>query len=133
MFLVYPYMIIMMISICYLWMFHELIHACMNAKIGKVMPLLSFKFNAQIQGGFLCFSMNCQDFISKVKSHLCCHQLPKRGRLKVHLGPQLILVIENNQNKNLIISMSMKQGFRYQKGEKEKRPPQFLSIQMKGH
>jgi hypothetical protein len=57
------------------------------AKIGKVMPLLSFKFNAQIQGEFLYISMNCQDFISKVKSYLCCHQSPKRGRLKVHLGP----------------------------------------------
>jgi hypothetical protein len=32
--------------------------------------------------------------------------------LKVHLGPYLISVIENNPNKNLIISMSIKQEFR---------------------
>jgi hypothetical protein len=57
------------------------------AKIGIVMPLLTFKFNAQIQGEFLYFSMNCQGFISKVKSYLSCHQSPKMGRLKVHLGP----------------------------------------------
>jgi hypothetical protein len=31
--------------------------------------------------------------------------------LKVHLGPQLILMIENNPNKNLIVSMSIKQEF----------------------
>jgi hypothetical protein len=29
----------------------------------------------------------------------------------VHLGPYLISVIENNPNKNLIVSMSIKQGF----------------------
>jgi hypothetical protein len=57
------------------------------AKVGIVMHLLSFIFNAQIQGEFLYFLMNCQYFISKVKSYLCCHQSPKRGRLKVHLGP----------------------------------------------
>jgi hypothetical protein len=57
------------------------------AKMGIVMPLLTIKFNAQIQGEFLYFSMNCQDFISKVKSYLCYHQSPKRGRLKVYLSP----------------------------------------------
>jgi hypothetical protein len=57
------------------------------AKLGIVMPLLTFKFNAQIQGEFLYFSMNCQVYISKVKSYLTCHQSLKRGRLKVHLGP----------------------------------------------
>jgi hypothetical protein len=31
--------------------------------------------------------------------------------VKVHLGPQLISVIENNPNKNLIVSMSIKQEF----------------------
>jgi hypothetical protein len=35
-------------------------------------------------------------------------------------------VIKNNQNKNLIVSMSIKQGFRYQKGEKEKETPPIL-------
>jgi hypothetical protein len=34
----------------------------------------------------------------------------------------LISVIENNINKNLIVSMSIEQRFRYQKGKKEKRP-----------
>jgi hypothetical protein len=41
----------------------------------------------------------------------------------VHLGPYLISMIENNPNKNLIISMSIKQEFRQQKEEKEKRDP----------
>ncbi len=54
------------------------------------------------------------------------------GRLKVHLGPYLILVIESNTNKNLIVSMSIKQEFRQQKEEKEKETPKFVSIQMKG-
>jgi hypothetical protein len=71
-------------------------------------------------------------FISKIKYYLCCHQLSKIGRLKVHLGPYLILVIESNTNKNLIISMSIKQEFRQQKEEKEKETPKFVSIQMKG-
>jgi hypothetical protein len=59
-------------------------HFC--AKIGIVMPLFIFKFNAQIQGEF-SFLMNYQVFIPKVKPYLCCHQSPKSGRLKVHLGP----------------------------------------------
>jgi hypothetical protein len=59
-----------------------------------------------------------------MKSYLCCHQSPKRGRLKVHLGPYLISVIENNPNKNLIISMSIKQEFRQSKRRKGKRDPQ---------
>jgi hypothetical protein len=66
-----------------------------------------------------------------MKSYLCCHQSPKRGRLKVRLGPYLISVIENNPNKNLIVSMSIKQEFRQQKEEKEK-TTKFMSIQMKG-
>jgi hypothetical protein len=70
--------------------------------------------------------------ISKMKSYLCCHQSPKMGRLKVHLGPYLILVIKNNSNKNLIVSMSIKQEFRQQKEEKEKETTKFMSIQMKG-
>jgi hypothetical protein len=32
--------------------------------------------------------------------------------MKVHLGPYLISEIENNPNKNLIVSMSIKQKFR---------------------
>jgi hypothetical protein len=40
-------------------------------------------------------------------------------------------MIENNPNKNLIVSMSIKQGFRYPKKRKGKEAPQFLSIQMK--
>jgi hypothetical protein len=52
------------------------------AKIGIVMPLLSFKFNAQIHGEFLYFLMNCQDFISKVESYLCCHQSPIKGEIE---------------------------------------------------
>jgi hypothetical protein len=86
--LVYPCMIIM-INIYLLFMDDswkkEKTLFC--AKIGIVMPLLTFKFNAQIQGEFLYFLMNCQDFISKVKSYLCCHQSLKRERLKVHLDP----------------------------------------------
>jgi hypothetical protein len=112
MFIVYPHMIIMMVSICYLWMFHGKRKTPFCAKIGIVMPLSLFKFNTQIQGEFLYFLMNCQDFILKVKSYLCCHQSPKRRRLKVHLDPYPILVIENNPNKILIISMSIKQVFR---------------------
>jgi hypothetical protein len=57
------------------------------ANIGIVMPLLIFKLNGQIQWKFLYFLMNCQDFISEVKSYLSCHQSIKSGRLKVHLGP----------------------------------------------
>jgi hypothetical protein len=49
----------------------------------------------------------------------------------VRLGPYLISVIENNPNKNLIVSMSIKQEFRQQKEEKEK-TTKFMSIQMKG-
>jgi hypothetical protein len=44
--------------------------------------------------------------------------------MKVHLGPYLISVIENNPNKNLIISMSIKQEFRQSKRRKGKRDPQ---------
>jgi hypothetical protein len=44
--------------------------------------------------------------------------------VKVHLGPYLISVIENNQNKNLIVSMSIKQEFSQSKRRKGKqRPP----------
>jgi hypothetical protein len=56
-------------------------------KIGIVMSLLTFKFNAQIQGEFYIFLWIVNILILKVKSYLCCHQSPKRGRLKVHLGP----------------------------------------------
>jgi hypothetical protein len=59
--------------------------------------------------------MDCQYFIYKMISYLCCRQSPKRGRLKVHLGPYLILVIENSPNKNLIVSMSIKQEIRQSK------------------
>jgi hypothetical protein len=76
--------------------------------------------------------MDYQCFISKMKSYLCCHQSPKRGRLKVHLGPYLISVIENNPNKNLIISMSIKQEFSNEKEEKEKETPKFVLIQLNG-
>jgi hypothetical protein len=48
----------------------------------------------------------------------------KKGRLKVHLGPYLISVIENNPNKNIIVSMTIKQEFRQSKRRKEKRDPQ---------
>jgi hypothetical protein len=41
-------------------------------------------------------------------------------------------VIENNPNKNLIISMSIKQEFRQPKRRKGKEAPKFMSIQMKG-
>jgi hypothetical protein len=41
-------------------------------------------------------------------------------------------VIENNPNKNLIVSMSIKQEFRQQKEEKENETPKFVPIQMKG-
>jgi hypothetical protein len=85
MLIVYPCMIIMLLSIWYSWMIHEKNLLC--AKLGIVMPLLTLKFNAQIQGEFLYFSMNCQGYISKVKSYLSSHQTQKRGRLKVHLGP----------------------------------------------
>jgi hypothetical protein len=88
MLIVYPCMIIM-INIYLLFMDDswkkEKTLFC--AKMGIVMPLLTIKFNAQIQGEFLYFLMNCQDFISKVKSYLCYYQSPKRGRLKVYLGP----------------------------------------------
>jgi hypothetical protein len=52
--------------------------------------------------------------------------------LKVHLDPYLISVIENNTNKNLIISMSIKQEFIQPKRRKGKHTPKFMSIQMKG-
>jgi hypothetical protein len=42
----------------------------------------------------------------------------------VHLGPYFISVIENNPNKNLIISMSFKQEFRQSKRRKGKIDPQ---------
>jgi hypothetical protein len=56
------------------------------AKIGIVMLLLSFKFNAQIQGEFYIFD-GLSSFNSKSEILLCCHQSLKRGRLKVHLDP----------------------------------------------
>jgi hypothetical protein len=59
-FIVYPCMIIMMIFICYLWMLHgKRKKTLFCAKIGIVMPLVSFIFNAQIQWEFLYFLMNC--------------------------------------------------------------------------
>jgi hypothetical protein len=83
MLIIYPCMIIKLLSIWYSWIIHEKTLFC--AKLGIVMPLLTFKFNAQIQGEFLYFSMNCQGYISKVKSYLSCHQSPKKGRWKVYL------------------------------------------------
>jgi hypothetical protein len=76
--------------------------------------------------------MDYQYFISKMKSYLCCHQSPKSERLKVYLGPYLILVIENNPNKNLIVSMSIKQEFRQSKRRKGKGDPKFEPIQLMG-
>jgi hypothetical protein len=46
--------------------------------------------------------------------------------VKVHLGPYLISMIENNPNKSLIVSMSIKKGFRYLKKEKRKKRPLIL-------
>jgi hypothetical protein len=80
-------MLIMMIAIYYSWMIHEKrneLPCC--AKIGIVMPLLIFKIQCTIEGE-LSILMDCQCFMSKIKSYLCCHQSPKRRRLKVHLGP----------------------------------------------
>jgi hypothetical protein len=87
-----------------------------------VVPSLIFKLQCTTWGGVIHFD-RLSIFISKMKSYLCCHQSPKRGRLKVHLGPYLISVIENNPNKNLIVSMSIKQELRQQKEEKEKETP----------
>jgi hypothetical protein len=44
----------------------------------------------------------------------------------------LISVIENNPNKNIIISMSIKQGFRYLKRRKGKRDPPILIYSNEG-
>jgi hypothetical protein len=44
----------------------------------------------------------------------------------VHIGPKLILVIRNNPNRNLIVSMSIKQGFGYPKRRKGKGDPPIL-------
>jgi hypothetical protein len=52
--------------------------------------------------------------------------------MKLHLCPYLISMFENNPNKNLIVSMSIKQEFRQRKQEKKKETPKFMSIQMKG-
>jgi hypothetical protein len=58
------------------------------AKTGIVMPLLIFKILCTNSGGiFFLFFDKLSYFISKVKSYLCCHQSPKRERLKMHLGP----------------------------------------------
>jgi hypothetical protein len=53
-------------------------------------------------------------------------------RVKVHLDPYLISVIENNPNKNIIVLMSIKQKFRQSKRRKGKKNPTFMLIQMKG-
>jgi hypothetical protein len=50
----------------------------------------------------------------------------------VHLGPYLISVIENNSNKNLIVSMSFKQEFKQSKRIKGKRDPQICVNLNKG-
>jgi hypothetical protein len=50
--------------------------------------------------------------------------ITKKGEIELHLGPYLISVIENNPNKNLIISMSLKQEFRQSKRRKGKKRPQ---------
>jgi hypothetical protein len=52
--------------------------------------------------------------------------LPLEMKVKVHLGPYLISMIENNPNKSLIVSMSIKKGFRYLKKEKRKKRPLIL-------
>jgi hypothetical protein len=50
--------------------------------------------------------------------------LARQTEMKVHLGPYLISVIENNPNKNLIVSMSIKQKFsQFKKKKRKKRPP----------
>jgi hypothetical protein len=99
------YIYVFMISIYYSWMMHG------KRKITPILcPYWYSKFNAQLEWK-LSISIDCQCFISKMKFYLCCHQSPKRERSKVHLGPKLILVIENNPNKNLIISMNIKQEF----------------------
>jgi hypothetical protein len=41
-------------------------------------------------------------------------------------------VIENNPNKNLIVSMSIKQEYKQPKRRKGKETPKFMSIQIKG-
>jgi hypothetical protein len=102
--------------------------ACMNSLHVCLLIVSMYYLNMcssmyMFEGG-LSILMDCQCFISKMKSYLCCHQSPKRGRLKVHLGPYLISVIENNPNKNLIFSMSSKQEFRQSKRRKRKRDPQ---------
>jgi hypothetical protein len=119
------YVYVFMISIYYPWMMHG------KRKITPILcPYWYSKFNAQLEGK-LSISIDCQCFISKMKFYLCCHQSPKRERSKVHLGPKLILVIENNPNKNLIISMNIKQEFWQPKRRKGKDTPKIVSIQMK--
>jgi hypothetical protein len=49
-------MLILMISICLSWIIHEKKGKTLFcAKIGIIMPLLTFKFNAQIQEEFYIF------------------------------------------------------------------------------
>jgi hypothetical protein len=52
---VHPCMLILMIYICLSWMMHGKRKNSLLCKIGIVMPLLTFKFNAQIQGEFYIF------------------------------------------------------------------------------
>jgi hypothetical protein len=52
--------------------------------------------------------------------------------VKVLLGPKLISVIENNPNKNQIISMSINQGIRYPKRRKGKGGPPILIYSNEG-
>jgi hypothetical protein len=72
----------MMISICYSWMMHgkrKELPCCV--KIGIAMPLLTFKFNAQIQGSFL-FSINFQGFISKSEILFELLLITKKGKIE---------------------------------------------------
>jgi hypothetical protein len=51
------------------------------AKIGIVMSLLTFKFNAQIQGSFT-FLMDCQCFNFKSEILFVLSSITKKGKIK---------------------------------------------------
>jgi ribonuclease HI len=94
------------------------------------------EYEAILLGLWKLRAIDVQTCMLRTDPKWCQNKLRKNAlhgsQLKVHLGPYLISVIENNPNKNLIISMSIKQEFRQSKRRKRKRDPKFVSIKMKG-
>jgi hypothetical protein len=121
----------MLLSSYYSWMMHGKGKSPFCAKIGIVIPLLIFKIQCTNSGRVFYFD-ELLNFYSKSETLFMLSSITKKEEIESASRPLSILVIENNTNKDLIVSMSIKHKFRYPKKRKGKRDPQIRTIQMKG-